>query len=162
MNIAIKCIDYVNKIVGILVGLMLAFMSLLVIVQVVFRFVIKTPLHWSEELSRYLMIYIVFMGVALVLRKQRMIAIEFISETINETMRKALKTIVMLIVISFSLILLVQGIGILDRVSGQTSAGLGIKMSYSYAAIPMGAALLIMNAVAVIMESFMKKEEGVK
>lgn len=162
MNIIIRCIDFVNKIVGVLVGLMLAFMSLLVIAQVFFRFVIKTPLHWSEELSRYLMIYVVFLGAALVLRKQRMIAIEFVSETISESMRKVLKTVILLIVIGFSLILLVQGIDILDRVSGQTSAGLGVKMSYSYAAIPMGAALLIMNAVATILEFFVKKEEGVQ
>lgn len=160
MNLTIRWIDKMNKIVGILLGLMLAIMSALVIIQILFRFVIKTPLHWSEELARYLMIYIVFLGVSLVLRKQRMISIEFVSEAISVSKRRILKIIVLIIVIVFSLILLVQGINILERVNGQTSAGLGIRMSIPYAAIPIGAALLVMNAVANILEFFMKKEEG--
>lgn len=159
MNLLIKWIDKVNKIVGVLLGIMLAIMSTLVIVQVVFRFVIKAPLHWSEELARYLMIYIVFLGVSLVLRNQRMIAIEFVAESIGESKKRILKMITMVIVIVFSLMLLVQGINILERVSNQTSAGLGIQMSIPYAAIPIGAGLMAMNAVAVILELLMKKEE---
>lgn len=161
MQLTIKWVDKLNKLVGVIVGVMLAIMAILIIVQIFFRFVISYPLHWSEELSRYLMIYSIFFGVPLVLRQQKLIAIEFISELLNESKRRILKMILMLISIVFFAILFIQGLEILQTVKMQTSAGLRIPMSIPYAAIPIGAVLMIINAIAVIFELMMgkKKEE---
>ena len=43
-------------------AVMLAVMSVVVFMQVVFRFLIKSSLPWSEELSRYLLVYITYFG----------------------------------------------------------------------------------------------------
>lgn len=47
-----------------LCAIAIAVMSVVVFVQVVFRFIVKSSLPWSEELSRYLQVYITFFGTA--------------------------------------------------------------------------------------------------
>ena len=160
MNYVIKTIDHMKKAVGIILALMLAIMSVLIIVQVFTRFVIDYPLHWTEELARYLMIYSVFLGAALALRKSRLISIEVIAQSVNKSKQRILRIIVMLFSIVFLIILLVQGIQILGVVKLQSSAGLGISMAVPYASIPIGAALMIINAIAVIFETL--KGEPIK
>jgi TRAP-type C4-dicarboxylate transport system permease small subunit len=147
-----KAIDGLNKIVGIIVGLMLGAMSIIIIMQVLCRFVIDYPLTWSEEAARYLMVYTVFMGASLALRNHKMIAIEIIIESVKPKVRKILRILVALITAVFCFILLFKGVDMLEIVGRQTSAGLGISMDIPYMAIPIGAALMVINSVAVIIE----------
>lgn len=152
MQIAMKCIDVLNKIVGYIVGIMLAAMSIIIIAQILCRFVFEFPLTWSEEAARFLMVYTVFLGASLALRHHRMIAIEILPEYLKPKARKMLKIAIMLISIVFFIILLVQGIDMLEIVQRQASAALGISMDIPYMAIPLGALLMIINAIAVIVE----------
>jgi TRAP-type C4-dicarboxylate transport system permease small subunit len=152
MKTAMRGIDIMNKLVGIVVGLMLAAMSTIIVVQVFCRFVIDYPLTWTEEAARFLMIYTVFLGASLALRNHKMIAIEIIMESVKPKVRKVLRIMVMLISIVFLFILLFKGIEMLDIVKRQTSAGLGLSMNIPYMAIPIGATLMIINAIAVIIE----------
>lgn len=160
MNQVIKTIDNMNKAVGIVLAIMLAIMSVLIIIQVFTRFVIDYPLHWTEELARYLMIYSVFLGAALALRQSRLISIEVLAQSLNESKQRILRVIVMLLSIVFLMILLVQGIEIIGVVKSQSSAGLGISMAVPYASIPIGAALMTINAIAVILETI--KQQPIK
>lgn len=165
MRQTLKAIDTLNKLVGIAVAMILGVMSILIIMQIIYR-IVGYPLHWSEELARYLMVYLVFLGSSLALRHHRLVAIELLPELVSEVNRKVIRITVMAICIVFFILLLVQGIDILGRVSVQSSAAMGLSMSVPYAAIPIGAVLLIMNAVAVILETIVSdtvpqaKEEG--
>ncbi|QJD86515.1 TRAP transporter small permease [Cohnella herbarum] len=152
MKAVLKAIDGLNKLVGYVVGLMLGVMSIIIVVQVFCRFVIDYPLTWSEEAARYLMVYTVFLGASLALRNHRMIAIEIISESVKPKVRKVLRIIVALISIVFFLILLVKGVDMLEIVSRQTSASLGFSMDIPYMAIPIGAALMLINSIANIID----------
>ncbi|CAH1217345.1 Sialic acid TRAP transporter permease protein SiaT [Paenibacillus plantiphilus] len=152
MQLAMKCIDVLNKIVGIIVGIMLAAMSVIIIAQILCRFVFEIPLTWSEEAARYLMVYTVFLGASLALRHHKMIAIEVLPDLLKPSLRRMLKIAIMLISIVFFIILLVQGIDMLEIVQRQVSAAIGITMDIPYFAIPLGALLMIINAIAVIIE----------
>lgn len=46
-------------------GLILAVATLITILQVLFRYVLKIPFIWSEEFTRFLFIWIVWFGAAL-------------------------------------------------------------------------------------------------
>ncbi|WEK54733.1 MAG: TRAP transporter small permease [Candidatus Cohnella colombiensis] len=152
MKLYMKGVDYLNKLVGIVVGLMLGAMSILIIAQVISRFLIDIPLTWSEEAARYLMIYSVFLGASLALRNHRLIAIEVVSELVKPKIRKVLRITVLVISIIFCAMLLFKGIDIMEIVSRQKSAALRIPMDIPYMAIPIGAALMIINAIACIIE----------
>ena len=138
MQQVVKAIDTINKVVGILLALMLGVMSILIILQVISRFVINLPLTWSEELSRYLMIYIVFLGASLAMRHNKLISIELLPETLTGNKRKLVIILVMIISIIFFAILFLQGIDMLPLVQMQSSPGLQLSMAIPYASIPIG------------------------
>lgn len=152
MSLYLNLVDKLNMLVKFVLGLMIATMSVLILTQIFTRFVINYPLHWTEELARYLMIYSVFLGAAVAIRYNRLIAIEAIAQAMSETKRLWLKRFVMLLTIIFSSLVIFYGIDILDAVKNQTSAGLRIPMNIPYFAIPLGAGLMIINAIAVMID----------
>ncbi|MGG0716249.1 TRAP transporter small permease [Robertmurraya massiliosenegalensis] len=160
MAYIIKFIDFINTIVKVTVSAMLAIMSVLIVLQVIFRYILESSLPWSEEISRYLMVYIVFFGAALSLRYRQMIAIEFIGERLPKGIRKYLNIFVLVICIVFFSVLFKVGLDITQQVHMQLAASTRIPMSIPYAAIPIGALLLLFNSVGVILEEMQGKKDG--
>jgi TRAP-type transport system small permease protein len=160
MQHVVKAIDAINKVVGILLAAMLGVMSILIILQVISRFVINFPLTWSEELSRYLMIYIVFLGAGLAMRHNNLISIELLPELLSGNKRKVVIILVMIISIIFFAILFKQGIDMLAMVKMQSSPGLQLSMAIPYASIPIGSFVLAINSLAVILDQLSNKQEG--
>jgi TRAP-type C4-dicarboxylate transport system permease small subunit len=159
LQTVLRVIDSINKYLTYVVGVILAIMSIIILYQVVSRFLFSMPLPWSEETARFLMAYATFFGAALAIRKQNLIGVEAISERLSWKMRRILKTVVYLVSIFFFILLIVKGIEMMGKVSLQISPALQIPMSFPYAAIPIGAALLIMNSVAVIIEMYTQQRE---
>ncbi|WP_134702725.1 TRAP transporter small permease [Ammoniphilus sp. YIM 78166] len=162
MHHVVRMIDALNKVVGYVLALMLGVMSILIIIQVASRFIFNLPLHWSEELSRFLMIYVVFLGASLAMRHNRLISIELLPEMLGEHKRKFVTALVMLISIVFFVIMFKQGIDMLDRVKAQSSAGMQLSMAIPYASIPIGAFLLALNSLAAIIDVFTSGKEEAK
>jgi len=160
MHQVIKAIDAINRVVGIFIAAMLGVMSILIILQVISRFVINFPLTWSEELSRYLMIYIVFLGAGLAMRHNSLISIELLPESLTGNKRRVVIILVMIISIIFFAILFKQGIDILSMVKMQSSPGLQLSMAVPYASIPIGSFVLAINSLAVILDQLSHKQEG--
>lgn len=159
MQQVVKMVDTLNKVVGIILSLMLGVMSILIILQVISRFLIHFPLTWSEELSRYLMVYIVFAGASLAMRHNQLISIELLPELLSAKKRKIVIILVAIFSIVFFGILFFQGLNMLEHVQAQTSPGLGISMAIPYAALPIGSLLLALNALALIFDISSKKED---
>ncbi|GAB7388882.1 TRAP transporter small permease [Bacillaceae bacterium] len=159
MQHLLKSIDRLNRILMYLVGIILAVMTVVVTLQIFSRFILKYPLPWSEELARYLMIWLVFLASSLALRKQALIGLEAIAERLSGTARKYLKTVVYLICSGFFVFLLIKGIDMLDHVKMQRSPAMKISMAWPYAAIPVGSFFLLLNSLAVLIELHRKEEQ---
>lgn len=109
--------------------------------QVVSRFVLHTPLDWSEVLTRSAIIWAVMLGVALAFRQGSMIAVEFLREKLQGTAKRALEGLVTLICLGFLVFLTWIGGQMVYRVRFQSLAGLEVSISWVYLAIPVGAGL---------------------
>lgn len=155
----VRFVDKINKILNIFLGVLLIIMLVVVFMQVFSRFILSLPLAWSEELSKYLMIYITFIAAAVAYRNQKLIAVEFIIENVNVTTRKVLFWIINIISMVFFVILFYQGILMIEKVSTQSTFSLGINMSIPYSAIPVGSFLLFINGLALIVEHTLSNKE---
>jgi TRAP-type C4-dicarboxylate transport system permease small subunit len=154
----LRVIDFINKWILLLLGVLVGVMSLVIILQISSRFVLGIPLPWSEELARLIMAYTIFIGAGVALRHQQLIAVEFLAEMLPDNPRRVLKLIINLIGIAFFVLLFVKGVEMMGKVHTQQSAALRLPMSVFYACIPIGSLLLSVNAVAVIIEMFAKKK----
>lgn len=116
--------------------------------QVVARFVLHTPLDWSEVLTRALVIWAVLLGVALAFRQGAMISVDFLRQRMRGAPRRALEGLIHLACFGFLVFLAWVGGQMTYRVRFQNVAGLDISISWIYLAIPVGAGLA---ALAVLL-----------
>lgn len=124
--------------------------------QVVARFVLHSPLDWSEVLTRAAIIWAVMLGVALAFRQGAMITVEFLRTRLRGGARRALEHLVNIACLGFLGFLVWVGVQMLERVRFQSIAGLEVSIAWVYLAIPVGAALA---AIALLLRWFMPEEE---
>ena len=60
----------------ILCVIFLALMSIIIVLQVFFRYVLNNSLSWSEELARYLFIWMIYIGISLGVKMDKHICVD--------------------------------------------------------------------------------------
>lgn len=141
----------------ILVFLMSA-LSVIVFAQVVFRYA-GHSLSWSEELARYLTIWISFIGASYGFRYGAHIGVEAFKNWLPFRARRVVDLIACIAVAVISVLMMYYGYLIITKVHlkfGQVSPAMRMPMQYAYLAIPVGYLLMIyrniQNAVFYIRE----------
>ena len=120
-------------------------MLVTIFAQVITRYGFSYTPEWSEELARYLFVYVVFLGSALIMGESGHLAVEFLPNHYKGTLfGKFLKLLSLVCGYLFVGILLTQGSKMVQVMSFQTSPGLEIPMSYIYAVIPVSATLMLL------------------
>jgi TRAP-type transport system small permease protein len=120
-------------------------MLVTIFAQVITRYGFSYTPEWSEELARYLFVYVVFLGSALIMGESGHLAVEFLPNHYKGTLfGKFLKLLYLVCGYLFVGILLTQGSKMVQVMSFQTSPGLEIPMSYIYAVIPVSATLMLL------------------
>lgn len=117
----------------------LALMSLVVIVQVFTRYVFNFSFVWAEELVRYLMIWMVMLGSALVQSKNEHIRIDFFPMLAGARGRRVMEVFFRLATLIFLVIITYKGFKISYFNRLFESSGLRISMLWPTLAIPLGA-----------------------
>ncbi len=131
---------------SILVGL-LALMVLAVLWQVFSRYILDAPSSFTEELARFLLIWIGTLGAAYASGQKQHLAITILPDRLSDTGRDKLQLVLNVLIIFFSVT--VFGIGgsrlvYITTILGQSSASLGIPMALIYAVLPLSGVLIIL------------------
>lgn len=127
--------------------LLLAAILIILTYQVMARYILKTTPSWSEELSRYLFIWVIFLGASYAAQAASHIRIETLNKAWPRAMRKPIMLIGTIVWIIFNLVILYSS-GVYTYkifVSKQISIGVNINMGWAYLAIPVGYALMIIR-----------------
>ncbi|MEJ5357762.1 MAG: TRAP transporter small permease [Desulfobacterales bacterium] len=129
-------------------------MSAVVILQVFFRFVVYVPFPWSEELARYLMIWMGLVGSFVALRRGRHIGVNSLVECLPPPLRRLTSIGLHLALIAFLALIAREGLNLALFNAAQKSPAMMIPMFYPYLAIPVGAALMIVELLAGLLRVF--------
>lgn len=144
-----KVINGINESVKYILCLLFAVLITAVFSQVIFRFVIEQPLAWTEELARYCLVWITFLGAAFAMSRKAHIGLEFLKNLMPNKGQKILSVLAALIGLSFFIIMLFQGYELMSRSMTQLSPVLRIPMGVIYSVLPISALLLIINTIAI-------------
>jgi TRAP-type C4-dicarboxylate transport system permease small subunit len=134
-----------------LVGSM-AFNVLLVFFQVVMRYVFQNSLAWSEELARYIFLWQTWLGASYAVRQRRHLRVEMVADRFRGRRRVLFELFVLVVWFAFSLFLAYQGSKMtlfLVR-TGQLSAAMRIPISWAYASVPVGCAMMALRLVGEV------------
>lgn len=151
--------SHINKGVGWLLFIMLAIMSVLISWQVFARFIVGSSLTFSEEASRFLMIWLVMLGTAYSIKEGSIIAIDILQSLLNGKLLKFLRLLMSLVGCAFYVIMIVYGFKMAQSVSFQIAPTTGLSMFWPMLAIPVGGVLMFINTISVLIEDFIGKEE---
>lgn len=152
VSTCLKCVDGFNYALFFLLALALGVLAVLGFAQVIARYIFNEPLVWSEEVVRYALIWIVFLGSGNVVRKGQLAAVEFVSHAVSPTLGRLIVGVAAVVSMAFWAILLVYGIVIVDSVEGMRSGAMEMPMSLVYLAVPVGAAFALINTVACVID----------
>jgi TRAP-type C4-dicarboxylate transport system permease small subunit len=133
----------------ILVALLSA-MTVIVFAQVVFRYVLRSPLYWSEEAARYIMIWIVFLGASIGIRKASHLGFTWYVEKSSSRVRRICALIAHLGLLAFALNISYYGSIITMNNVDQLSPGLQMPIAFVYACLPVGGILCIIQLIPIL------------
>ena len=123
-----------------------------VLIQVISRtFLPKTP-SWTEELARYLFIYMVAFGASVAVHKKEFVAVDLIIDFLPKIIRKLIElviNIVLLLFVAFVLLKSVLGFAILEY--RMVSTAMQVPMQYIYFSMIILFGLLILSFVMEIL-----------
>lgn len=117
-----------------------------VIWQVFSRFILKDPASVTEELSRFILIWVGILGSAYAYRQKSHLGFNLIVEKQSESIRKLLHTLVEILVMLFSALALIVGgkeLVVITLELDQLSASLGVHMGLIYIVLPISGALFV-------------------
>lgn len=119
--------------------------------QIVSR-VFFTAAGWTEELARFLLVWITFMGATLAFQRGRHIAVTFVVNALPGRPRQVTRILAVAVTFGFMIALVLVGYRYTQVQSYQTSASLGWSMTYVYAIIPACGVLMSWYAFVDLVE----------
>jgi TRAP-type C4-dicarboxylate transport system permease small subunit len=106
--------------------------------QVVARYGFAAPLSWSEELSRFLFVWLSFLSAWLAWQRREHIAVDLLPEAF----RPAATRLCEALVLGFAILAMVKGMRLMGLAAGQPSAALNLPMVWVYAGFYAGFGLI--------------------
>lgn len=143
----------IDAVLGKTLVLIMSVMVINVLWQVFTRFVTGNPSSFTDELARYLMIWIGVLGAAYVSGRNLHVAIDILPMRSNARTQKSLKMVVTILVILFVLFAFVIGgsrLVYISYVLGQQSPALQVPLAVVYIIIPISGLLIIYYKVSDI------------
>jgi TRAP-type C4-dicarboxylate transport system permease small subunit len=147
MRVLKRVLGCVNTVTEYVVSVLLVIMVVVVFLQVIFRFVIHASLPWSEELSRYILVWLSFLGAAIGVRRGAHIGVEVVVSFLPKLLKKLAALFVDCASIVFFALMIFYGHRILAVVGRQLSPAMEWSMAVPYSAICAGGSLMLLYAL---------------
>ena len=148
MKVLLALSSYTNKVVEAVVFALLAVLVLVISACVFWRYVLNDSLSWGEELGRYLLVWISFLGASMATYRGAHIGIGVVVDRLPAKLRRPLAMLVDVCMAAFLATLVYQGIKILPVMEVRSAPTLPIRMDVVYAVMPIAAAVMLLHVVA--------------
>jgi TRAP-type C4-dicarboxylate transport system permease small subunit len=138
-RIASRLVDWIDYACIAILFVMLVAISY----QVVARYVFGSPTFWSEEMARFLVVWLTMLGSASLIKdSDGHISVDYLVDRLPGRVKLAASFFRDVLTILMCGILGYYGMQLAEFGGRTTSSGLGVPMSYPYYAIPVGALLI--------------------
>jgi len=144
-----------DRVLGGLLGTFMGLLVLDVLWQVFTRFVLSNPSQFTDELARYLLIWVGMLGAAYGVGQRMHLAIDLLPQKLTGRARSVLGLGIEVVVLTFALAVLVVGgarLVALTLVLRQTSAAMEIPLAVVYSVLPLSGVIIAFYTVYAILE----------
>jgi len=118
-------------------------MVVVIFVQVIARYVFHNSLSWSEEIGRYLFIWITFLGAVIGVKERLHVGVDVAVKAMPAGVQRILVLVGNLLMIVFVVYMLQGSFKLLDLGRNQVSPATSIPMLYPYLILPLASILML-------------------
>jgi TRAP-type C4-dicarboxylate transport system permease small subunit len=137
----------------------IAIMVVNISLGIFFRYVLNNALFWTEEMSRYLMVWAGMLGAAIAMRDNEHVGVNFVIDVFPPAIKRVLMVVARLVISVFLFILLIKSFTYLDSLSIQKSAAMQIPMAIPYLSVTAGAIFMSIENLVLIARLIVKTEK---
>ncbi len=125
-------------------------MAVVVALQVFCRYILNHSLFWSEELARYILVWLTFLGSSAAYRRRVHPGIDILTSRLSAAARRWTAAVVHLVSIAFFGIMVWHGSGFAWFVRKQISPALNLPKWVIFSVIPVAGAVLMLHGFAFL------------
>ena len=144
-----------------MVVILTSIMTILLFLQVLFRFVLNLPLAWVEEISLYSMVWLCYFGCSLAIKKREHLKMEIITNFLRPKAKKVFDLISLVLFFAFAVFVLYHvtllTADILQR--GHVTAVLEIPKWIPYAGVPVAFLLMLIRMIQDFVRTISEMKE---
>ena len=162
-----RVLNLIEKILELICTIFVGAIVLVLFYAVVMRYGFHKPPAWSIEASRFMFLWMVMFGAALVTREKSHIEIDFIVKCIPLKIRFFWINLLRLVMLAFCGVLIYYGVKILPIVGQANTPTLEMSMGWLYASVPVGGFLMGVYILELFIRSLregyrsVRLEEGI-
>ncbi|TCP96576.1 TRAP-type C4-dicarboxylate transport system permease small subunit [Cricetibacter osteomyelitidis] len=143
--------DKLFKGISLLLGLMLVVMIALVFLNVILRFFFNSGLVWSEEVSRYVFVYVIYIGAIVAMKENAHLGVDTLIKNVPEKIKLFLFILGRLIIIAVMGILMKGSYAMVMQSMTAKAAATGLPLSFVYVTgLITGAAIILISVLNIV------------
>lgn len=151
-----KIKGFTEKTIDIMSVLLLSFIFVLGIAQVVWRWILRDPIVWSEELIQLTYVWICYLGWAIAERKDSHIRITAVHNMFPQSAQKWIQIFCHILCIVFSVLMVYFGIQLVGAGAKRTAVSIALNYAIVYVMGPITNLVIICYEIAGLIECFVK------
>lgn len=128
-------------------------MAMLVAVQVFFRYVLNQSLFWSEELARYLLVWLTFLGASCAYHRHAHPGVDIIYNRMPPAFRKGCALLIHVVSIGLFAVMIVYGYRFAHFVRLQTTPALQLPKWLVLGIIPVSGGILLIHGISFLIDT---------
>ena len=141
-----KLLDKLFKIVDYLMGIMFALMIILVLFNVILRYFFNSGITWSEEMARYLFVWIVYIGAIGAMRDNIHLSVDVFFNKLSNLPKKIIYIIGQILILIIMGMLLKGSIDLTILNIGGKAAATGVPFVLVYGVGILTSACILLNS----------------
>lgn len=135
-------------------------MMTIIFAQVVARYAFHHSLTWSEEVGRYLFVWIAFLGMAAAFKAGSHVALDLLVKSLHGVSRKTLELVNSILLVVLSSAILGAGLKLFFLGMRQKSPALKLPMHWVYIVVPVSGAILLYFTVRALWGCWLENKKG--
>lgn len=129
---------------------MFALMVFFIFLQIIMRFVFNRSLVWSEELGKFIFVWISWLGISIGERRNEHIKITLIVDKLPPKWQKVFEIIAYLILAAIIVVTLYYAVVMVQFQMRVKYAGIKISTSWGYLSLVLGCGFMLLRLISVI------------
>ena len=148
----------IEKVSGAVCVICFVAMTMVAIMGVFFRYVMQSPFMWTEEVARYLMVWLGFTAINIAMRQDRHIKVEVLPKLVPAVAAKIIGYFVDALMVFFFFVLLKQGYLLMIN-NIMMASTFHLSMSWILVAVPAAAALTLIQLFLRVIKNIFSEFE---